>query len=295
MIPFSKRSSVCLPMRHLVHVLAVLSGLLVLASTAGCGGDEENGNKTRVVVSLYPLAWAAERVGGDAVEVVNLTPPGAEPHDVELSAGDVEAVRDADLVVYGSYPGSSRGRRRRGSAQRDVRRCPRPGQRSTRVARSAPLRLAGRGDRGRARPAGAAQAPVAELRRLDRQYRNGLADCKRRTVVTTHSAFKLLAKRYRLEELSLAGRSPESEPGARELERLVGLVRESGATAVFAEPLVSDRAGECLATRSETSGSAKTASGAPRLANQTRRAPGAPAPRARTSGGPVRAKAPSNR
>ncbi len=33
-------------------------------------------------------------------EVVNLTPPGVEPHDIELSPSDVETIRDAELVVY---------------------------------------------------------------------------------------------------------------------------------------------------------------------------------------------------
>ena len=54
-----------------------------------------------MVASFYPLAWAAERVAGDAVaEIVNLTPAGAEPHDIELSPSDVETIRDAQLVVY---------------------------------------------------------------------------------------------------------------------------------------------------------------------------------------------------
>jgi zinc transport system substrate-binding protein len=43
-----------------------------------------------------------------------------------------------------------------------------------------------------------------------------------------------------LTELSLAGRSPEAEPSPRELEMLIDEVRTSGATTVFAEPLVSD-------------------------------------------------------
>ena len=55
-----------------------------------------------VVASFYPLAWATEQVAGEptSAEVVNLTPPGAEPHDVELSPSDVETIRDAELVVY---------------------------------------------------------------------------------------------------------------------------------------------------------------------------------------------------
>ena len=38
---------------------------------------------------LYPLAFAAEQVAPADVEVTSLTPPGVEPHDLELAARDV--------------------------------------------------------------------------------------------------------------------------------------------------------------------------------------------------------------
>ena len=52
------------------------------------------------MAGFYPLAFAAEEIGGDGVEVVNLTPAGAEPHDVEFTPRDVERIRSADLVLY---------------------------------------------------------------------------------------------------------------------------------------------------------------------------------------------------
>jgi len=52
------------------------------------------------VASFYPLQFAAEQVGGSLVTVANLTPAGAEPHDLELTPRDAAALQDADLVVY---------------------------------------------------------------------------------------------------------------------------------------------------------------------------------------------------
>ena len=43
---------------------------------------------------------SAERIGGDAVTVTNLTKPGAEPHDLELTPRQVGQISDAELVVY---------------------------------------------------------------------------------------------------------------------------------------------------------------------------------------------------
>jgi zinc transport system substrate-binding protein len=53
-----------------------------------------------VVASFYPIAEAASRVGGDRVEVINLTPAGTEPHDLELTPDQVDQLEDADVVFY---------------------------------------------------------------------------------------------------------------------------------------------------------------------------------------------------
>ncbi|SHN51744.1 zinc transport system substrate-binding protein [Geodermatophilus obscurus] len=76
---------------------------------AGCGGSDDAaaggagdgaGDGLTVVAGFYPLEWAAERVGGDRLDVSSLTPPGAEAHDLELAPRDVAAVAEADLLVY---------------------------------------------------------------------------------------------------------------------------------------------------------------------------------------------------
>ena len=86
---------------------AVLAAVTVLA--AGCGGGNPAGGKGKeIVAAFYPLAFAAEQIAGGSVEVRNLTPAGAEPHDLELTPSDVRAVHDASLVLYlgdGFMPG----------------------------------------------------------------------------------------------------------------------------------------------------------------------------------------------
>ena len=53
-----------------------------------------------MVAAFYPLAYAAERVGGPSFNVKNLTPPGSEPHDLELTP---QEVADA-LAPYTAEP-----------------------------------------------------------------------------------------------------------------------------------------------------------------------------------------------
>ena len=85
-----------------------------LASAAGVGVPGRllerrlPATEDAVVAAFYPIAFAAEQITGGTVGVRNLTPAGAEPHDLELTPGDVRAVHDASLVLYfgdGFMPG----------------------------------------------------------------------------------------------------------------------------------------------------------------------------------------------
>lgn len=69
-------------------------------ATGGKGEDGGTGSGVRVVASFYPLAEAARRVGGSRVSVTNLTPPGLEPHDIELTPRQVDELEDADVVLF---------------------------------------------------------------------------------------------------------------------------------------------------------------------------------------------------
>jgi zinc transport system substrate-binding protein len=218
--------------------------LFVLLALAGCGGGDEGG--PTVVAGLYPLAWAAEQVAGARYRVVDVTPVGAEPHDVELSPRDVEDVIGADLVVYpghGFQPALEDAVALRDGPSLQVGDEGDPHVWLDPVAFAAVVSRIG-GALGREEAAGRL---VERLDALDEEYRAGLERCERRTFVVTHAAFGRLAARYGLEQVALAGRSPETEPTARDLERLVEAVQASGATTVFSEPLVSDRVARTVA------------------------------------------------
>ena len=229
-----------------VRPVVVVFVLLALVGVGGCTRAQRDRGQT-VVASFYPLAWAAEQVGANRYEVLNLTQPGAEPHDLELSPSDVSAIRTAKLVVYlsgGFQPAVEDAVEQRDGRSLDVL----DGDTDPHIWLD-PVRFALAVEEiARALGEGASAAPVArELRQLDAEYYAGLAHCARRVLVTTHASFGRLAARYGLTQLALAGRSPEVEPSPRELERIVEQIRRSGATRVFAEPLISSRLAETVA------------------------------------------------
>lgn len=226
-----------------------LLGLCFAVLAPGCSArGDSKGERPDVVVSLYPLEWAVREIAGSGSHVVDLTPTGAEPHDVELSGRDVERIRDAGFVVYvgsGFQPAVEDAVASRDGPALDV------------LGDAGgdphvwldPVRFAaivGAVGAALGKP-DAAEALAARILALDREYREGLADCERRAIVASHAAFGRLAARYELEQLSLAGAAPESEPTPRELESIVAEVRRSGATTVFREPLASPRLAETVA------------------------------------------------
>ncbi len=67
------------------------------AATAGAPAAEPK--KVTVLAGLYPLAEWAARIGGDRVQVQNLTPAGGDPHDFEPTPADLRRLRQADVVL----------------------------------------------------------------------------------------------------------------------------------------------------------------------------------------------------
>jgi len=74
--------------------------VLLVGTLSACSGSGEDDGRTSVVASFYPAQFLAQRIGGDAVSVETLTSPGTEAHDLELTAKQVVAVNEADVLVY---------------------------------------------------------------------------------------------------------------------------------------------------------------------------------------------------
>lgn len=239
--------------------VAVIASVVVVVASAACssdGGGADDG-RVHVVAGFARLAEVAERVGGDAVSVTDLTPPGAEPHDLELTSEEIDAIEDADVMLYlggGFQPGLAEASRRAGKAVDLL--APADGedphiwldpQRLAEVVSVVERELiavdGARADGYRQRAASVRD----ELTTLDQEMSAGLATCERRVIVTAHEAFGHLARRYDLVQEPITGISPEAEPDPERLAELADLVRDKGVTTVFTERLVSPRVAEALA------------------------------------------------
>jgi len=235
--------------------VALLLGMALLLSGCGSGSAGSGTDRKLVVAAFYPLAFAAGQIGGASADVKNLTPAGAEPHDLELTTGNVRDVDRADLVLYlgdGFMPGLETAVESRSGRSLDL--LPVAQRAGGALAGDPhvwldPVRYAAMVRRiGVALGDGPAAARLAQrLTVLDAEYRRGLAHCRRRQIVTSHAAFGYLGRRYGLEQVPLEGLSPEAEPSAKDIAHLVDLVRRSGATTVFFETLISPKLAQTVA------------------------------------------------
>ncbi|GGQ47167.1 metal ABC transporter substrate-binding protein [Streptomyces asoensis] len=273
--------------RRLISGTAVAAATaLGLATLSACSSDSAaaaNTDKFDVVASFYPMAFLAERIGGDHVHVTSLTEPGQEPHDLEISAKQTAALQESDAVLYlkNLQPSVDDA-----VAQSEVK---------TKIDAASLTTLEKHGNEvgghaaehddheneelagldphiwldpvrysqvaegvgkafEKADPDHAADyrtntaALVKELGALNTEFVNGLARTKTKVFVTTHAAFGYLAERYGLTEESISGLDPESEPSAARVKELEKMAEADGVTTVFYETLVSDKTAKTIAS-----------------------------------------------
>lgn len=253
----------------------VLGAALALSPLVACGSSSEAGPSPggpfRIEASFYPLQWVAEQVGGPRVTVANLTPPGAEPHDLELNPRDTAALADADLVVFlsGFQPAVDDALETvdtptidaadhvdldlaaaHGEHGEDPGPDPHFWLDPTRLAEVATAfgdAMVGldpdHAEGYRTRVA----RTVASLEDLDGDLEAGLADCEQRDLVTSHEAFGYLARRYDLTQVGVSGVSPDEEPSASDLASVIDFVSRHDVRTIYFEPLVSPDVAQTVA------------------------------------------------
>jgi zinc transport system substrate-binding protein len=248
----------------------ILLFLAILAGACQAPSDEGDAGTLKVVASFSPVAEAARRVAGDAAEVTDLTPPGVEPHDLELAPDDLELIATADVVLYvggGFQPavedavGEATGvvvdvsagiatdpedDGDHGELEADPHLWLDP-RRYAEMVLSIGEALEAADPSGSTRPIDEARAYARELEALDAEFRDGLDACDSRLLVVNHAAFGYLAEAYDLRQEAISGISPEAEPDPQRLAELRDLVVDEGVTTVFVEALVSPAVGETLA------------------------------------------------
>ena len=266
-------------MRKNLKIAVAVSALsLVLA---GCSSSESESSGLKVIAAFYPLEFVAKTIGGDLISVENMTPPGVEPHDLELTPKQITTLDDADLLLYvagfqpaleeaatQSAPANSLdvmainglnllgatedGHNHGEEAHSDEEMLSDPHvwldpERLIVVAKAVAAKLSEVDPDNSETYATNLTAFVEQLEGLDADFTSGLASCERRLIVTSHAAFGYLADAYNLEQEAISGLSPESEPTPKRLNEIGKEAKADGTTTIFFETLASPKVAQTLA------------------------------------------------
>lgn len=95
------------------------------------------------------------------------------------------------------------------------------------------------------------EALVEKLISLDQQYTDELSKVTNRTIVVSHESFGYVARDYDLNQISIMGLNPNSEPRAQDILEIAKTVKANNIKYIFFEELVSDNLAKMLASEAK--------------------------------------------
>ncbi len=267
-------------MRSAVILLSIFVSALV--PSAGFAKQQ----KISVVTSLFPLYEFAREVGGEAVNVELLLPPGTEPHTWEPRPSDIIRIGRSDLFIYmgpemepwvsdilGAVTNDSllviavleemeniqSGKERK--EQEDPDNVDEHNDPHVWLDLSYAVKIvdlitetlkAAHAQKGDIFSKNSNRYKDL-LRDLDSRFFSQLSACRRKKFVYGgHSAFGHLARRYGLIQIPVYGISPDSEPSPRQVAEIVKTIRRNGIGVVYFEELVNPRLAQVIAEETRT-------------------------------------------
>jgi zinc transport system substrate-binding protein len=235
-----------------------------------------------VTAAFYPLEYIAAGVGADSIDLRTITAPGIEPHDLELSPAAVREMRESDVVVYieGFQPavdaavaemddaliinvadhiefreaeehddedGHSEEEEEEAHEDDDPHFWLDPAVYSA-LAPVLAEAFADLDSHNAADYETRSQAVVDDLLALDEQFATSLAQCERNVIVVGHEAFGYMTDAYGLEQVGLAGLSPDAEPSPARIREVREVAEHEGVTTIYFETLVSSAVSDAFAS-----------------------------------------------
>ena len=256
-----------------------LLALLVVASavTASCGADHadaKSGKMLKVVATTTQLTDFTRIVAGSRADVYDVVRANVDAHDFEPSPADIEAIRDADVVIQngvglekwlkptidsavprGQIVDASKGVKvRAGTGVEEKEGDPHIwfalGNAKIMVANVTKALVA-------ADPPGAStyeanrDAYDTQLDALDREIASELSALTNRKLVTNHDAFGYYVDRYRLQFVGsvIPSFDTQAELSSRDISDLVAKIRSEGVKAVFSEASLPPKTAAAIASQ----------------------------------------------
>ena len=263
-------------------LICLLSSIFILFLGA-CSQDKQNDVKEshgmKIVTSFYPVYAMVKAVSGDLNDV-RMIQSSSGIHSYEPSANDIAAIYDADVFVYHSHTLESWAGSLDPSLQKSKVKVLEASEGMTlervpgledmeagdgidektlydphtwldpeKVAEEAQIiadKLSELDSANKDTYQKNAQSFSAKAHDLTKKYQPIFEKVNQRTFVTQHTAFSYLAKRFGLNQLGIAGISPDQEPSPRQLTEIQEFVKNYKVKTIFTESNASSKVADTL-------------------------------------------------
>ena len=263
-------------------LICLLSSIFILFLGA-CSQDKQKDVKEshgmKIVTSFYPVYAMVKAVSGDLNDV-RMIQSSSGIHSYEPSANDIAAIYDADVFVYHSHTLESWAGSLDPSLQKSKVKVLEASEGMTlervpgledmkagdgidektlydphtwldpeKVAEEAQIiadKLSELDSANKDTYQKNAQGFSAKAHDLTKKYQPIFEKANQKTFVTQHTAFSYLAKRFGLNQLGIAGISPDQEPSPRQLTEIQEFVKTYKVKTIFTESNASSKVAETL-------------------------------------------------
>jgi zinc transport system substrate-binding protein len=255
----------------LILILLALFLLLLFSFVKFDATQEKEQQKPVVAVTTFALYDIVKHIAQDSVEIVNILPFGVDPHSFEPTPQLMAKLEKSALIIYSGaglepwiqnftfkapaldvskhvhlrHLEKDEHELHEHHDKQCIHNTTDPHywldfenmQRATRVITDALVKLQPQYEKlYRENEA----KYIQMLQNLDRLYKKELSNCRLHTVVTSHNALGYLSRNYHFDVASLTGLSPEAQPSAKDVARIMREVQKDGISTIFFENFVND-------------------------------------------------------
>jgi len=260
----------------------MLAFFALVLGACGQNAGQDNSNETKgmkIVTSFYPVYAMVKEVSGDLNDV-RMIQSSSGIHSYEPSANDIAAIYDADIFIYHSHTLESWAGSLDPSLQKSKVKVIEASDGMTlervpgledmeagngvdektlydphtwldpeKVAEEAQIiadKLSEQDSANKETYQKNAQSFSDKAHELTKKYQPIFEKSSQKTFVTQHTAFSYLSKRFGLNQLGIAGISPDQEPNPRQLSEIQEFVKTYKVKTIFTESNASSKVAETL-------------------------------------------------
>lgn len=247
--------------------LIIIFGIILIVNKST---NKTDLTKIQVSTSFYPLYYFASQIGGDKTQVTNITPAGAEPHDYEPTPADLAKIETSKMLILNGGVESwgqklqeelkgkilvvvaAKGLLTKNLIESGVTAIDPHVWLSPNLAEiEAQNILAGFiqiDPNNKSYYEENEKNLENKLTAVDNQYKDGLKNCQQKNIVTSHAAFAYLSQQYGLNQVAVAGLSPDAEPSSTQIANVADFAKRNNIKYIFFESLISPKLSDTIAS-----------------------------------------------